>query len=987
LAAATGQSGVIIQSVEDYLDIMGMPHTHIDEFVLAAVARTWEVRVAVLERRGQRITTENTQFVPNRRIEEERTIFIVRRGSHFEWAHSNSAPCKNTRCAMENKRVSAQHVPFQACISIDDTPTVATSDRPVSLGAQPTSGGDAVFQALREQLLEEYPHLSPDRAEAALRLTKQNGRFSIYRASRVLPGREGAPIVLTPPSGSSGSDKRVSFSSSKASNTSSDWIDPGSDASGSERETSGPFTPHNEGDGCAIQAHQQQATCSGAMPSTGSQQLGGGGCCSAGSHQHERGGCCAENVGQNNTDSVAPWDSHLVDQAIQFASQTVSLSAKCSFEDARAALCKHITLCGNLTVAAQRAFQELMDGAPVDVVIPPANLPTGGGLRLVERTFGAEGRTQSAQAMAKRSRGDDRSTSPPQWHLFDNALAEQMRNAGANLTAEQRLSTGIRRTEQQLFRDAQVAERATARRLQQQLDEADNEGDGNTPASAALVPGNAKTMRGVTHPNVAVPTSATSRATFHSSPHVRVAQQMKIKREQAASAPNGAGAVLVVNSAGSKLPVWRAGAESEGRGFNWRTKQKMAHAWEAYQMSEGLHAPKSFKSMIDNDLIPTICAECNLEENDWEVLDDVTLLVAIEEKLRPHDAMDFTVQLKQIHFDHNVQKGTVTQRYRIFAEAFLGKVSEARAAGFMLPENVVKLAFTRALQGNALLQGWLEQEKWTSVGAAHRRITNSLKMVDAYQTLQTMSGAQPGQQPQPAQQPQQQVAPPQPAPPAQQLQVAPPQQGQQQAQPAAPAAEQPAGFRRQQRFNNQVQAAVNAALAGYRAAHMRQDPPAPVPAAPANINVGFKAATDRRPLQLPPFPGLDARGLHWHVHSALLGCKSFPCTAPFCQACGVHHHSADECRKRFYNNPGANHSGYWSEQRPNTAPLRNQAPVTSNVAVQSGTPPFPTPHTMHGRINATPAAANNTASTQSGSADGYAAQQQPANDKSDGKSL
>jgi hypothetical protein len=318
-----------------------------------------------------------------------------------------------------------------------------------------------------------------------------------------------------------------------------------------------------------------------------------------------------------------------------------------------------MTLCGNLTVAAQRACQELLDGAPEDVEPAQDNLPKGGGLRLVERQFGAEGRTQSVRAMAKRSRDNDEREGPPQRHLFDDTLARQMGSAGDNLTAGQRLTTGIRRTEQTLFREAQVAERATARRLQEQLDEAEDGGDGSTPASAALVSGNAQTMRGATHPSAA-PAPKLPRAAFHASPSVRVAQQMQLKRELAERGGNNTGTVLVVNSAGSKLPVWKAGNEADGRGFNWKTKQKMVHAWEAYQMSEGLHAPKTFKSMIDNDLIPSICAECNLNESDWEVLDDVTLLIAIEEKLKPHDAMDFTVQLKLIPFEHNAQKGSLT---------------------------------------------------------------------------------------------------------------------------------------------------------------------------------------------------------------------------------------------------------------------------------------------------------------------------------------
>jgi hypothetical protein len=315
---------------------------------------------------------------------------------------------------------------------------------------------------------------------------------------------------------------------------------------------------------------------------------------------------------------------------------------------------------------------------------------------------------------------------------------------------------------------------------------------------------------------------------------------------------------------------------------------------------------------------------------------------------------------------------------------------------------VIKLAFTRALTGNALLQGWLEQEKWVSVAEAHRRITNSLKMVDAYHTLQAMSGEQA---PQPPAQQLQQGAPQQPAQqqnvpqPQVQQQNAQQQQGfQQQVQPAAPPAGNPPTYRRNnnhnQRFDARLNLALQQALAGYQQAIIHQQNQAQ-PAAVGSINAGFQAGAERKPLQLPPFPGLDARGLHWQPHSAALGCKTFPCNAPFCQACGVHHHSANECRKRFYNNPGANLSGYWSEQRPNGAPLRNQAPATANVAVQFGNPPFPTPYQMNGTGANTAASGGAAPAPQSanhaqGNVNHYASrQQQPAapDSTNDGKSL
>ena len=120
--------------------------------------------------------------------------------------------------------------------------------------------------------------------------------------------------------------------------------------------------------------------------------------------------------------------------------------------------------------------------------------------------------------------------------------------------------------------------------------------------------------------------------------------------------------------------------------------------------------------MIDHDLIPVICASCNLEESEWETIDDVTLLSAIEEHLRPHDSMDFTVQLRQIKFNGNEEAGTLTQRYRLFAELFLGKLSEAKAAGFLMPENVIKLTFTRAVWLTFASIIALRTSLWLSVG-------------------------------------------------------------------------------------------------------------------------------------------------------------------------------------------------------------------------------------------------------------------------------
>jgi hypothetical protein len=544
-------------------------------------------------------------------------------------------------------------------------------------------------------------------------------------------------------------------------------------------------------------------------------------------------------------------------------------------------------------------------------------------MSLKVREFGKDARTASIRELAKRSKGQEEGPAQGR-RLFDERLHMQMQKAGGDLTASQRLSTAMRRTENQLFREA-IDSRHARSKLKPDFEE--EEATGSTPVSAALV----EEVDTMSEQTPQQPPTKSRLPKFHASPAVRVAEQMRIRREQM-SAGTAQGQTIVVNSAASKLPVWKPGPESEVRGFNWKTKQKMVHAWETYQLSEGLHAPKTFKSMIDPELVPLICAECNLEEGDWEMLDDVTLLSAIEDRLKPHDAMDFTVQLRQIRFEADDSKGTLTQRYRLFAEPFLAKISEARAASCELPENVIKLTFARAVSSNPILQGWLEQQKWTTAAEVHRRITSQLKMVEAYNTLTSIASTQ------------------RPAPSS--------------LTPSTPPVHQQQVSNRGARFNAQIQVAVNNAMAAYQ----RQVNGGTARATPMAGSVNVMQHQQREPL--PPFPGMDGRGVNWHVHSAMLGCKQFPCTAPFCQACGLHHHTANECRKRVFKNPGINTAGYWSEQKPNTPPLRYPKPAgTVNAAVQASS--FPTPYRMK-----SPAQVGQQ--LQDGGTINHAAQQPPA---------
>ena len=1005
-----------VDSVEEYLQLMACRHTHIDEFMLSAFARMWGVRVAVIRREGKGVTTEHSQFVPpGDPVPAEWTVFLLRRGNHFEWVHANATPCNDRRCERHSKRISAQHTPWH--VPAAAAPCAPQAERPpakhIPEGARQSRGGESDLAVLVEQLLEEHPGLSPDRAEAALKLTKQNGRYNLYKAAVVLPGQEGAPISIpseSPPSQRSAPSEQnkkddVYFSSGSESNESSDESE---EEQGCKKR--GRRAPQSESEPSDGDGHAPSGAKGVPARKSGAQQRRGSAGGSAGQDHHVRGGgghqqkdaecqfehdmnklcsqqdggatayhinrCCELNraVSQGTTARLADEEQ----RAIRVAAQIISLAAKRTLQEAHEVLQRHVLLHGDLQIAAHHACRELMDGPAIARPAPKINdVPDEGGVSLAERQLGKSARTPTVKMLAKRSKQVETAADgkaleeeslPRPKRLFDRAFSEQMQAVGGGLTAGQRLSTAVRRADGALWRQARDERFPTAPRTFE-------DDEGNTPSSAALL-GN-QTMR----TSLAAATTAQLQpaapraAASHSSPVVRIAEQMRLKREQGANAQGGMGAVVVVNSTGNKLPTWRPGSEAEGKGFNWKTKQKMMHAWEQYQLSEGLHAPKTFKSMIDPDLMPLICAECNLEEGDWEVLDDVTLLSAIEEKLRPHDSMDFTVQLKQVPFEHDEAKGSLTQRYRLFAEAFLAKVSEAKAAGCALQENVVKLAFSRAVSGDAILQGWLEQNKWISAAETHRRITNSLKMVDAYQALAGMGrSARPQQGQQQGQQQQQfgQLSFQQQQAQQQQLQQQQMQQQQmQQQQVQQQQFQQPHRFqqqqpsrqaRQQQNFNQQVSSAVNAALAAYQQAALQQQQAAAPPPRQQQTAGGeyqqqaggaaaVNAMSTQTQMSLPPFPGLDGRGMSWHVHGPLLQCRCIPCTSKFCQACGVHGHTVENCRKRLFRNPGINTSGYWSEQKPTSGPLLMPAPAPPQFAPTPGaraTSAFPTPYRIGG---------------------------------------
>ena len=503
-----------------------------------------------------------------------------------------------------------------------------------------------------------------------------------------------------------------------------------------------------------------------------------------------------------------------------------------------------------------------------------------------------------------------------------------------------------------------------------------------------------------------------SRTSSHSSPAVMLA----LSRERtAACQPTAASTVLVLNN-DQKCMQWKQGDEKQSRGFFWSVYQAVKMSWEQHNRGEGSHVYRSFKSLIHPTMIPIICADTAIKRTEWETITDASLLTILEERLRPKHSTEYLVKLRTLRVSPDPARGSLTQRYRECAEVFLSTVNEALEAGTPLHDEAVKMAFRAACAGNQLLSMWLTESKWTNASEAHQRIVARLREFEAHDLFATLN-TQPAQQQQqyqlhqqfqqqpqflqPAQLQQQQLSQTQP-----QLQLQPPQQQpqfqsqpqlqqQQQQQPnqltsstAAPAArhQSPMGQRPrytpderrayveqrdQQRLQAQHQILVNAVQQSVTQSvnsvlQHSQNPtfslaPTPPPAVAANAANQSPAAPHvhfATPAAQPAYahPGLDHRGPSWHVAGAHLKCRYSPCNGLFCQCCGQHGHTAENCRRRLIN-PTCNHNGYYSEQRPNQGPVEYATAPGAGTAGSSRPPPrfgpppthsvppaFPTPH-------------------------------------------
>jgi hypothetical protein len=388
--------------------------------------------------------------------------------------------------------------------------------------------------------------------------------------------------------------------------------------------------------------------------------------------------------------------------------------------------------------------------------------------------------------------------------------------------------------------------------------------------------------------------------------HPNSAVRMAAEHEARVTARDRSAPVIVVSNSASKLPQWKQGAEKEQKGFYWSTKQAIQQAWESSNRMEGEHAYRTFKSLIHHNMIAVLCFELNITLEEYEAMSDSELLSSIDAVLKPKDSTEYFLKLSSLRVD--AQGGQLTARYRAFSEPFIETLAEATASGMPVNAEQAKAAFKSACSSNNLLKLWLSEQKWKSVADMHQRIVRGLRQYETDSILRKLdTGGASGQTQtehtssalahsggsaqyqnrrqqhhQGQQQPQQGL-----------------QQQHQQQQHSTSWQQRPIALQQQQ---FQPSANINFAAPPVQLDQQQ----------PAAANINFAAATKH--------PGLDHRGENWHIPSAILGCRNNPCTGSFCQVCGAHNHTTDQCRRRAHKQ--ANLSGYYSDNRPNMPKLQ-----------------------------------------------------------------
>jgi hypothetical protein len=335
------------------------------------------------------------------------------------------------------------------------------------------------------------------------------------------------------------------------------------------------------------------------------------------------------------------------------------------------------------------------------------------------------------------------------------------------------------------------------------------------------------------------------------------------------------------------LAMWKSGLRKYKMGFHWESYLYHKQQYDNYKAHRGRYSDRTFKSIIDAKLVPTVCASCGFFRSRWATLSDARLILKIERVLRPSKSTDFAMELKEIKIEY-FDNEPLQASYITFAEKFLAKVAEAADAGRPVKPVVVKAAYKAALDKEVPLKTWLEGDKWRGVDHAHKRLLRKLREARSWEAM-TASVRRKQQR----------------------------STCDDQADGGAENSRQgfhAGGNRRRanatrrnikKRQSNASRGGLSNASASFGGGGKRDS---------GHGKSGQRQQAER----LRTWKGCDSRGDNWHTDKDLFECFKKPCNASFCQRCAKHGHTADYCRVPD-GTEGLNTSGYFQEQRPGKA--------------------------------------------------------------------
>jgi hypothetical protein len=348
-----------------------------------------------------------------------------------------------------------------------------------------------------------------------------------------------------------------------------------------------------------------------------------------------------------------------------------------------------------------------------------------------------------------------------------------------------------------------------------------------------------------------------------------------------------------------ELKKWTTGSEKYKQGFNWPAYIHHKQNYDNYCQFKGVHAARTFKSVVHARLVPALCGFCGLRRGLWKEYEDATVILAIEKALRPSKSTDFALELKQIKIADDKEL-SLMQNYTAFFENFSYKVAEAEDANRTIKPNVVKSTFKAAVAGHEILKLWLEEVPWRGLNKANARLLRKLREVRSWEQLQRKGITS--------------AAKKQRTDDDDAVEARTCQEGKKSFR-GKRAGKTYALKKRTVKFTTGRKARTN-----YGASNSSD-----------NMRPFSKSKESSRGSEVKrKHSGLDQRGESWHDNQELFECFHSPCQAPFCQRCGRHGHTASECRIPD-DAPGINLRGYYQEEKKGKARIAGPPP-RSNVS-------------------------------------------------------